>query len=328
MAVATGTYTPYEQKGGREDLEDAIYNIDPKDTPFMSNIKRGSAKITFFEWQTDELRAADTSNAQLDGDDLTTFTESDPTTRVGNYTQISRESVSLSGTAMAIDLAGRKSELAYQLAKRSAELKTDLEAIYLCNQGASAGSRSAARKTASLQAWIKTNSLSAGNSYSVSAADSNAPVYTNIATDPRTDGSQTTFTEAMVADGMTRAYNNGAKPEFLMVGAFNKRKFSSFQGIATKTFYQSAVEESATIGSSDVYVSDFGIIVVVPNRFQRARDAFILDPEYLATIYLRPFTTEPLAKTGDSEKRLLIVEHGLKVHNEKAQVGIYDLTTS
>lgn len=328
MSVATGTYTPYEAKGGREDLEDAIYNISPKDTPLLSNSKKGQATITFFEWQTDTLPAADTTNAQLDGDDLTSYGEADPTVRLGNYTQISRESVSISGTLEAINKAGRKSELAYQLAKKMAKLKTDVEAIALCNQGASAGSRSAARKTGSLQAFIKTNSASDANGHSALTADANIPVYTNIPTDPRTDDTQTTFTETMVADGMAAAFNAGGKPQFLMVGAFNKRKFSTFSGIATKTFYQSAVEETAIIGAADVYVSDFGILGVVVNRFQRARDAYLLDPEYLAFVYLRPFMTEPLAKTGDAEKRMLIVEWGFKVHNEAAHVGIYDLTTS
>jgi hypothetical protein len=330
MAPLTNTFTPFDAKGIREDLSDAIYNIAPKDTPFMSNIKKGQATQTFFEWQTDTLAAPDTANAQLDGDDVSPFDASSPTTRVGNYTQISRKTVIISGTLEAVDKAGRKSELAYQLAKKSAELKRDLEAILLCNQGASAGSSAAARKTGSFQAWLKTTCASTANTFNASSpnTDTNAPVYTNIPTDPRTDGTQGAFTEAMVANAMVGAYEQGGKPEMLMVGSFNKRAFSAFSGIATKTFYQSAVEETAVIGAADVYVSDFGILAVVPNRFQRKRDAFLVDPEFAAVIFLRPFMTEPLAKTGDAEKRMVIVEWGLKVHNEKAHAGIFDLTTS
>ena len=328
MSILTNTFTTFDAKGIREDLSDAIYNISPKDTPFMSNVKKGQATQTFFEWQTDVLASPDTSNAQLDGDDVNPFDATSPTVRVGNYTQISRKTLIISGTLEAVDKAGRKSELAYQLAKRAAELKRDQESILLTNQGASAGNTGAARKTGSLLAWLKTNSQSFGN-YGPNLVDANAPVYTNIPTSARTDGGTlTTLTEQMVKDGMVSAYTQGGKPEMLMVGPHNKQVASAFQGVATKTFYQSAVEETAIIGAADVYVSDFGILSIVPNRFQRARDAFLVDPEFAAVIFLRPYMTEPLAKTGDAEKRMLLVEWGLKVHNEKAQAGIFDLATA
>jgi hypothetical protein len=328
VSLIGNTYTPFDAKGIREDLSDAIYNISPKDTPFMSNIKKGQAAQTFFEWQIDSLAAAVTTNAQLDGDDVSSYDAANPTTRVGNYTQISRKTVIVSGTLEAVDKAGRKSELAYQLAKKSAELKRDIEATMLSNQGASAGAIGAARKTGSFIAWLKTNCASTANTFDASSpnTDTNAPVYTNIPTAGRTDGTQGAFTETMVSKAMVGAYTQGGKPEMLMVGPANKRVFSTFSGVATKTFYQSAVEETAVIGSADVYVSDFGILAVVPNRFQRNRDAFLIDPEFAAMIFLRPFMTEPLAKTGDAEKRMVIVEWGLKVHNEAAHAAIFDLS--
>ena len=74
--------------------------------------------------------------------------------------------------------------------------------------------------------------------------------------------------------------------------------------------------------------SDFGNLSVVPNRFQRQGDAFVLDPEYAAMVYLRPYKQEALAKTGDNEKRMLITEWGLKIKQEKAHGLITDLTPS
>lgn len=322
MTIVTNTFTTYDAKGIREDLSDAIYNISPKDTPFISNIKKGQATQPLFEWQTDTLAAADTTNAKLDGDDLTTFTAVTATVRIANYCQISRKDVIISGTLEASDKAGRKSELAYQLAKRAAELKRDMEAIALSNQPAVSGSTSVARQSASLQAFLFTNIANKQSG----GAD---PVYTNVPIQARTDGTTPiTFTEAMLQTAMAAAYTQGGKPEMLMVGAFNKQKVSGFSGVATKTFYQSAVEETAIIGAADVYVSDFGTLSVVPNRFQRGRDAFLIDPEFASIIFLRPFITEPLAKTGDAEKRLLLVEWGLKIHNEKAHAAVVDLTTS
>ncbi len=327
MTILANTFTTFDAKGIREDLSDAIYNISPKDTPLTSNAKKGQALQTFFEWQTDSLASVDLNNAQLDGDDVNPFDAVTPTTRVGNYTQISRKTAIVSGTLEAVDKAGRKSEMAYQLAKKAAELKRDVEGITLNNQAASAGSTTTPRKTGALIAWLKTNSLSAGNAYSATTPDPNAPVYTNVPTSTRTDGSQTAFLESMLKSGMQLAYTQGGKPEMLMVGPSNKVVASGFTGVATKTFYQSAVEETAIIGAADVYVTDFGILAIVPNRFQRGRDAFGIDPEFVSLVFLRPYLTEPLAKTGDAEKRMILAEWGWKVHNEKAHFGIYDLTT-
>jgi hypothetical protein len=318
VSIFTNTYTTFDAKGIREDLSDAIYNISPTDTPFVSNIKKEKASNTFFEWQTDSLAAASSSNQQLDGDDITSVTAATPTVRVGNYTNISRKTVAVSGTLEAVDKAGRKGELAYQLAKRSAEIKRDMEKAALENIGAQAGGTADARVSAGMGAWLKTNTAK--------GSGGTDPVYTNIPDAARGDGTTAAFTEAMLKSAMKSAYDNGGKPEMLMVGSANKQTASGFSGVATKTFYQSAVEETAIIGAADVYVSDFGTLAIVPNRFQRSRDAWLIDPEYAAIAYLRPFMTVPLAKTGDAEKRMLLVEWGLKVHNEAAHAGIFDLT--
>jgi hypothetical protein len=129
----------------------------------------------------------------------------------------------------------------------------------------------------------------------------------------------------MLKTAMSQAWSQGGKPEFVMVNSTQKQNISGFSGIATRQFYQSAVEETAIIGAADVYVSDFGTVSVVANRFMRQREALVLDPEFYGLMYLRPFFTEPLAKTGDAEKRMLLVEVGFKVHNEKAHAGIFDL---
>ena len=67
---------------------------------------------------------------------------------------------------------------------------------------------------------------------------------------------------------------------------------------------------------------------VVPNRFQRERDAWVLDPDYAKMVVLRPYQQVELAKTGDAEKRLLIVEWGLKTTAENAHGLAADLVTS
>src|SRR5207247_3703440 len=96
----------------------------------------------------------------------------------------------------------------------------------------------------------------------------------------------------------------------------------------TKTYFQEAARPAAIIGSADVYVGEFGTYSVVPNRFQRDRDCWILDFEYVQIAYLRPFKVEELAKTGDAEKRFMVVEWGLIVATDFAHGLVADLLTS
>ena len=332
MTAPTNTFETYGAKGIREDLSNVIYNISPVETPLFSNAGRETATNTYFEWQVDTLAPASLSNAQLEGDDASIDTVQ-ATSRVGNYTQISRKTVSVAGTLEAVDKAGRRSELAYQLAKKSKELKRDMEAMACQNNVASAGSASAARTTAGFETWM--NSL--GNDDGTNTANSNRgtggadPVYSGggAPSAAPTDGTQRLFTEAMLKDVVQQIYQNSVTaPPILMVGPHNKQVVSTFAGVATTRYQLTKPETTAIIGAADIYVSDFGELTVVPNRFQRERSALFFNPEYVSIAYLRNFQQFELAKTGDSEKRELLVEWGLKVHNPAAHGIVADLLTS
>lgn len=283
----------------------------------MSSIGKTKATAVYHEWQTDSLAAATTANAAVEGADATSATLS-PTVRLGNYTQIIQKTVQVSGTLDAVNKAGRKSEKAYQLAKASAEIKRDLETILLANQGRSAGTSTTARKLGSLLSWIKTNSdVGSGGS---------DPATIGVST--RTDGTQRTFTETLLKTVVAEVFTSGGSPKILMVGAAGKQKVSSFAGIAAQRYMAPGNTPTTIIGAADVYMSDFGTMSVVPNRFMRTRDALVLDPEYAALAYLRPFQTNDLAKTGDSENTQLLAEVTLEVKNEAAHGIIADLDMS
>jgi len=311
------TFTAHSAIGQREDLTDVIYNISPTETPLLNTLARAKATAVYHEWQTDSLAAATTANAAVEGDDATSATLS-PTVRLGNYTQIVQKTIQVSGTLETVNKAGRKSEKAYQLARASSELKRDIETILCANQGRSAGSSSTARKMGSLLSWIKTNTDK--------ASDGADP--TTIGVSTRTDGTARTFTEALLKTVIAEVYASGGSPKVLMVGAAGKQKVSSFAGIAAQRYMAPADAPTTIIGAADVYLSDFGSVSVVPNRFMRARDAFILDPEYAAVAYLRPFATNELAKTGDSDKTQILAELTLEMRNEAAHGLVADLDMS
>ena len=320
MAIVTNTFTTFDAKGIREDLSNIITNIAPEETPYMSNIRKESISNSLFEWQTDTLATA-AANKQLEGDDVTSFDAVTATVRLQNYAQISRKTIVLSATEEVVNKAGRKSELAYQIAKRSSELKRDQEFTMLNGAVAAAGSTSVARGTASLQAFIKTNVDMQTNGSS--------PSYTTLPNSSRTDGNVRTFTETILKNVIQQVWTAGGTPKILMVGPVNKQRVSGFAGIASSRFNIDGGARPATIiGAADIYVSDFGNVTVIAQRFQRERDAFVIDPEYAGVVTLRPYQQIELAKTGDADKRMLIVEFGHKVYAENAHGIAADLTTS
>ena len=314
------TYTRFDAIGAREDLSDVIYNISPQDTPIMSSIGKTSAKAVYHEWQTDALASVNTSNALVEGADATSATLS-ATTRIGNYTQIVGKTVQVSGTLEAVDKAGRKSEKAYQLAKASAELKRDIEGIITANQGQSAGNSSTARVMGTLLSYIKTNTNK--GSGTTAGADP-----TTIGVSTRTDGTTRTFTEAMLKDVVAKVFTSGGTPSVLMVSPALKQVVSNFTGLSQHRYNSNTNGDVTILGGADLYQSDFGVLQIVPNRFMRTRDALVLDPEYAALAYLRPFQTNELAKSGDSEKTQILAELTLEVKNEAAHGGIFDLSAS
>lgn len=146
MSVPANTLQVYTQKNIREDLINAIYNVDPFKTPFLNMAKKDSAKQTNHEWDTDSLAAQNLNNAAVEGDDPTAQNLA-VTARMGNYTQISTKTVQISGTTQAVVAAGGSNKMGYQLLKKSKELKRDMEGILTYNQAKNAGSSSTTRWT-------------------------------------------------------------------------------------------------------------------------------------------------------------------------------------
>jgi hypothetical protein len=312
------TYQTYTSIGNREDLSDVIYSISPTDTPIMSSIGKTKATAVYHEWQTDSLAANTTANALVEGATASDITVS-PTTRLGNYTQIVGKTVMVSGTLEAVDKAGRKSEKAYQLAKVSSEIKRDMETIITANQGQSAGNASTARTLGALLSYIKSNTSKNGT-----ATTGVDPVTVGVST--RTDGTTRTFTEAMLKTVIASVFSAGGTPSTLFVSPTQKQVVSAFTGLAAQRYQVPTSGQATILAGADLYQSDFGVLSIVPDRFMRSRDALVLDPEYAALAFLRPFQTNELARVGDAEKTQILAEFTLEVRNEAAHGGVFDLS--
>lgn len=315
MAKPTNTVIASDEVGMREDLEGVVYRVAVEETPFTANIGTGPrAKNTRHGWELDSLAAADTTNYQLEGDDVTADAVVQPT-RVANICQISRKAVSVSGTSEATDEVDAYSSKAKQLVKKGLELRRDLEAIYLNPQSASA---SDPRKMGTFPAWLTSN-VSSGAGYVAASLSSQLPV-------KATDGTQRAFTETLLKAALALSFTaRGRTPKVLMLGVAQKGVFSAFTGIASSRFNIQKDAPTTVVGAADVYVGDFGNLTTMPNIFQRNRDAWLIDFDMVERIPLRPMHEEDLAKTGDSEKSFLITEGTLKVSNEAAHAAVVDL---
>jgi len=322
MAQPTNTFDSYAAIGNKEDLEDKIYMVSPEKTPVVSSIRRFSATQRLHEWQRDALATPNKDNAVIEGDDRT-GTPLTATSRVANTVQLFDKVAVVSGTQEKTKSAGRGSEMKYQISKKMVELKRDIEAMVLSDNVAVAGNSTTARKSAGLGAMVYTN-ISHGGAGATPAHTS------GLATTAQTAGTNRAFTETLLKTVLQSTYTaSGEFPSLISLTPSHKGTFSAFAGIAVNRYQVAKGKQGVIVGGADVYMSDFGELTAVPNYVQataNATTAFVLNPEYMGIAYLGGFKSEPLAKTGHTEKELVSTEACLVVTSETAQAAIKNLT--
>jgi hypothetical protein len=321
------TYEAFDVEGMREDLSPVIYNIDPTDTPVMNAIARGVANQVKHEWQTDVLDTAG-FNAHFESN-TSAFPSLTPTIRPNNYLQISEKTLSVSGTLQAVTLAGRSAEIGYQLARLAKSLKRDCEFTVSQNQaqdagtGDSGGGESVARQLASYESWI-TGARANRSPDGTPGAD--ATFVAGTPTTAPTDGSLTrALQESMLQSVLQACWTAGGDVNLIVSGPFNKRVISGFAGNSTRF---DIGEDQRLTAAISVYISDYGEHRISASRFSRDRSVLCLDTKYWSMNFLRPFRETPLAKTGDSEQRLMNVEYTLCAYNAASSGVVADLSTS
>jgi len=319
MAQPSNTFDSYDAKGLREDLENVIYDISPEETPFYSSLKKVKASNTYHEWQTDSLRSS-AANAHIEGDD-TVGEARTATTRLGNYTQIFKNSVIIPDTDEGLDKAGRAAEMAYQVLKIAKEQKLDIEKALFDNNKYEVGSASAARELAGCGAYVKSNVANIGGS---GGANPTGSVPGNTA---RTDGTATVFSQADFDTVMQGIWESGGNPDTVYLSAFQMNKALEFTGYNNQRSHIEATSKTV-VKAVDIYVTPWGTVEFTPSRENRGRDVWIMDSDMWACGVLRPTKNTELAKTGDSTKRQVLTELTLISKNEAASGLVADCTTS
>tara|TARA_R110001592_G_scaffold61580_1_gene187674 strand:+ start:821 stop:1774 length:954 start_codon:yes stop_codon:yes gene_type:complete len=317
MAQPTNTFDTYDTVGIREDLSNVIYDVSPDETPLLSSMAKVKATNTFHEWQTNALRAA-ANNHHVEGSD-TGATAVSPTERLGNYTQIFKNSVITSGTNDVVDAAGRgNSEMSYNIIRVATEQKLDMEKALFENVARVAGNATTARKLAGLGAWLSTNVTNIG-------ANGANPAGSVPGATARTNGTQSVFNQAKFDTCMQSVWESGGKPDTVYLSAFQMAKALGFDGNNNQRQNGAVGQVNNNIA---VYLTPWGSVSFQPVRENRSRDVWIIEKDKLALATLRPMKNEALAKTGDNEHRQVVCEATLVVRSQAALGLVADCTTS
>ena len=311
MAKVTNAFDTYSATADKEQLSDVIYNISPQQTPFMSSIGKNTIKNVVFDWQTEALPTP-SGSGQLEGFELSRSAAT-ATTRVSNVAMISSRDATVTGSQNASDPAGKRSEMAHQLAIMSKAIKRDMETA-LCQKGAkTTGNATTARVTGGFESWMTSN-VSRGSGGSGSGAGA-AP----------TDGTQRDLTETLLKAVLQSCFTNGGEPSMAICGPVNKQKISGFTG---RSQARQFVDANTVEASVSIYASDFGELKIVPSNLSRERSLLLVDPEFAKVSFLRDFQTVDISTIGDAETKMIVVEYGLEMSNEAAHGIVADLNVS
>jgi hypothetical protein len=312
MAQVANTFATFNSNRNREQLMNNIWNVSVSETPFVKLIGKEAVDGVFVEWSTDSYAAA--SANKVEQGNQSTVVAVTPTVRLGNRTQISEKVFGVTGTQEKVEKAGGKSEYNYQLAKKMVELKKDIEFGCLQNTTSIAASAGVAPQARGLPGFMSDN-------VSLGASGVAAAPTTNTAA---VDGTQRTFTEALLKTVLQNMFDNGAdiNSTYILLPSTQRTVFDGF--LAGTTRFDKA-EDKALTATLEIYIGPFGRVKTVNARHMRQREAFIVNPEFLALGTLRGMQDQPLAKVGDTKNVLVNTEWTLIDKNPKAHGAILDL---
>jgi hypothetical protein len=334
-----------------EDLMDAIYDVSPVDRPFCDAIGSETSSNTYKEWVREALEAASPTNARVDGSSSAGLNDTVTGERIGNYHQIASKTVRVSDRGREVDTVGSSDELIRQLMKRQRALRRDEEASLTSRNAAIPGDGDTiAGQAPGVGGWIGTGQ-SATNTDRGATTGADPVLSGNPGGYPTTaavSGTARALSETSVKNMMRAAYDNGGNPTMAMgtptvIELFSDYLFTSSARVAT---LQTDVSQSnrtnngsgngnsgggaVAQGAVNIWVSNFGTLELVPNRFQPATgtdesDLYLIDPETWSRTYLAGYETKTLARDGLAENREITVDFSLVSFNEEANAVVADI---
>lgn len=317
-ATPTNTVTSLNTKGIREDLENNLYRVAPEEVPFTSTIGKTKAKQHYHQWQVETIDAPNVTPTQYLGADAQPEAGT-ASSQIGNYAQHFERSFQVATVMGDITLAGRTSEMNRQTVLKGLALKRDIEKRALGNYASAPEVAGTTPYTTAGALAFCTTSTNRGTG-GVNGGFSSGVV------SAATNGAQRTFTEAMLKSSLNQVFtaSGSMADRVAFMSPTQKQTAAAFTGLVQNR-RETGSKKAVIVGGADVYVSDFGEVTFVPSIFCSQRDVLIIDPDMWALASLRDITTEDLAKTGDSDKRMIVADKAVVARNEASAAVIADL---
>lgn len=328
MPVPTNAYSREDITNQREDIRDVIYDVSPTERPFMSNAPQGTCDNTLHEWIIDELDAPDVTNAWPDGEEFAGGAITSPS-KLNNQNQISRKDLIVTRRARKINKAGMRDELARQVVRKGRELARDMESIMLYTpQTAVADTGGTAPLLGNVFAFIVSNANH--------ATTTGVPPADNTSGTTWTDGTLRAGSEADLLGVVKSIYTNASEyPDTILMHEDTKQNFSNYlfdaannnRRIATPFQDHGASPRGGltVVGAVDVWVTNFGTVELVCDRFMRSRDVFIQNTGYWDVGYFDAMQTDAMAKTADTDDRMVLADYTVVARNEKSSGAMMDV---
>jgi len=315
-----------------EDVMQQIIEILDIDLPFTQRVSSDSVSNSYTEWPQYTYDAPNLGNAAVDGEDANQ-NDAKGGARVGNHCQISKKVVAVTTRARNSDVIGTSDEFSEQLMRQTEQLRRDVEAISLSNQGSQADNgNDTPGLIGGLNAWLTTNAVRG-----VGGVDGG---FANGAVTAATLGTPAALSETNIRNVCQSIYEQGFDPSVMMarpavIRLVSEYMFTDAARIGLQQTETGKSGASTAVGSVKVFITDFDVeLMFTPNRLMPHMDApdttandslFILTPEYLRHGFLHNYRTEPLAKLGLADRSQVAVDWTLKVLAEQAQGVVADI---
>lgn len=323
MAAPTNAHKRVAIVHNIPDIRDVIYMVDPDETPGITNFGRAQATNTTHQWQEDVYDTATTANAFPDGDAFAPQAVNTVTV-LTNECQISRKDFTITRRARKVNKAGPDDELARQIGLKGTALRRDMESIIFNNQAKVLDNGTAAPLLAGLPAWI------AGTTDGRADRGGTGTDPTGDGTDAAGDGTARALTESGLLDIITAIYGvSSVRPNCTFMHHTIKQKFSTFlfstnARVATQYQDQGANPRGGVqvVGAVDTWVTDFGVLDIVPDRFQRQRDVFVKNTSWIDVADFDPMSVATIGRRSDTDERMIVSDYTLVPRN-RSTLGVY-----
>lgn len=254
-------------------------------TPFSSLLlSKGVEKAlsTVYTWKEKTL-ATDGETDAIEGGDTTVFQQSSKR-EISNILQIFKRSVSISGTAEAM----QSTKFSQEVADRLLELKIKLEQVLINGIKSDGSTGDFIRRMSGIIEFADPSNNTYTGSYPVEA----------------------------IKEGMRNLWNNDLQEGtyYAFVNADIKEQID--EAYADKYSYQHKTTNFGLI--TETLNTNYGIVNVVLSKHIPEDKIVLFNDATINMVALREAHFEPLAKTGDSTKGHIVGEYSLKVGTPKA----------